>query len=195
MLDNMISLNERMVMLYSVTGEEPRRGQLRHIYPRGAYECSDGHLAINVPDNLIWKRLCETIGRADLIGDPRCVDGADRASNARFVDGVIESWLADKTRTAAEAILNERGVPVGPVYTAADVFSDPHVEVRKVLVAIEDPDVGTYQFARTPVVLSGSPEIETNPAPRLGQHTEALISDLLGYEKADLERLKQAEVI
>jgi formyl-CoA transferase len=63
------------------------------------------------------------------------------------------------------------------------------------LVAIEDPDVGTYQFARTPVVLSGSPEIETNPAPRLGQHTEALISDLLGYEKADLERLKQAEVI
>jgi len=195
MLDNMISLNERMVMLYSVTGKEPRRGQLRHIYPRGAYECSDGYLAVNVPDNLIWKRLCETIGRVDLIGDPRCADGAARASNARFIDGVIETWLADKTRTEAEAILNERGVPVGPVYTAADVFSDPHVEVRKVLVEIEDPEVGKYQFARTPVVLSGSPEIETNPAPRLGQHTEALIADLLGYEKADLERLKQAEVI
>ncbi|MDP7026117.1 MAG: CoA transferase, partial [Candidatus Marinimicrobia bacterium] len=50
MLDNMISLNERMVMLYSITGQEPHRGRLKHLYPRGAFQCKDGYLALNVPD-------------------------------------------------------------------------------------------------------------------------------------------------
>lgn len=195
MLDNMISLNERMVMLYSLTGEEPRRGQLRHLYPRGAYACSDGYLAINVPDNLVWKRLCEAIGRDDLREDPRCVDGSNRASNSAFIDGVIESWLAERTRAEAADILNGQGVPVGPVYSAADVFADPHIRARRSLVEVEDPVVGTYQFARSPVLLSGSPELETNPAPLLGEHTEEILSGLLGYGDADVARLARDQVI
>ena len=71
MLDNMISLNERMVMLYSITGEEPHRGRLKHLYPRGAFKCRDGYLALNVPDDLIWARLCRVIEREDLIEDER----------------------------------------------------------------------------------------------------------------------------
>lgn len=195
MLDNMISLNERMVMLHSLTGEEPRRGQLRHLYPRGAYECKDGYLAVNVPDNLIWKRLCEAIGREDLIDDPRCLDGTTRASNSGFIDEVIEKWLSGKTRSEAAAILNGRGVPVGPVYSAEDVFADPHVKARKSLVEVEDPKIGTYRFARTPIVLSEAPEIETRPAPRLGEHTEAILSGLLGYDDSELQSLRKAEVI
>lgn len=195
MLDNMISLNERMVMLYSITGEEPQRGRLRHLYPRGAYACRDGHLAINVPDDLIWKRLCEAMGRGELINDPRCADGSSRASNSEFIDATIGSWLAEKTRSEAADILNGQGVPAGPVYSAADVFADPQVQARKSLVEVEDPDVGTYRFARSPILLSGSPEIETNPAPRLGEHTEQIISGLLGYDDAELGALRRDHVI
>ncbi|MEO2043030.1 MAG: CoA transferase, partial [Nitrospinaceae bacterium] len=53
MLDNMISLNERMAMLYSVTGKEPHRGRLTHLYPRGAFKCKDGYLAMNIPDDRV----------------------------------------------------------------------------------------------------------------------------------------------
>jgi formyl-CoA transferase len=195
MLDNMIALNERMVMLYSITGEEPARGQLRHLYPRGAYECRDGYLAINVPDDLVWGRFCEVIERGDLIHDPRCADGTARAENSDLVDSVIKAWLADKTRAEAETILNSKGVPVGSVYTARDVFEDPQVKARKILVPVDDPDVGVYRFARSPVMLSSSPEPMIGPAPRLGEHTHAVMRDILGYSVADIEGLEAAGVI
>ncbi|MDH3463895.1 MAG: CoA transferase [Acidimicrobiia bacterium] len=195
MFDSMISLNERMVMLYSVTGQEPARGELRHLYPRGAFECIDGYLAVNVPDSLIWARLCEAIGREDLIEDPRCTDGNARASNRKFVDSVLEGWLSDKTRSEAGDILNSHGVPVGPVYTAGDVFQDPQVAARKMLIPIDDPVVGEYQFARSPVLLSSAPEPKTSPAPSLGEHTSSVLTEVLGYSEADLEHMVEEGVI
>jgi formyl-CoA transferase len=195
MFDNMVALNERMVMLYALTGEEPRRGRLGHLYPRGAYPCSDGFLAINVPDNLIWHRLCRAIGREDLIEDPRCADGAARAANWAFIDSVMEAWLLRKTRDEAQARLNADGVPVGPVYTAADVFSDPQVEARNLIMTIDDPEVGPHRFARSPIVLSDSAPIPTRPAPRLGEHTRTVIVDLLGRSSAEYEGLKEKNVV
>ena len=62
MLDNMLALNERMVVQYSFTGQSPERGRMKHIYPRGAFRCQDGYLAINVPDDIQWRRLCTAIG-------------------------------------------------------------------------------------------------------------------------------------
>jgi len=195
MLDNMLALNERMVMLYSITGEEPQRGRLRHAYPRAAFKCSDGYLALNVPNDLIWQRLCQVMAREDLIDDSRSADGSARAANSEFLDPIIDGWLAGMTRAEAEEALNSHGVPVGPVYTAADVFADPQVEARKMLVTVDDPDVGKYQFARTTPMLSSAPEVEANPAPRLGEHTRSILSELLGYEAVEIDHLQEENVI
>ncbi len=195
MLDNMIALNERMVMLYSTTGEEPQRGRLRHLYPRAAFKCSDGYLALNVPNDVIWQRLCQVMEREDLIDDPRSATGTARAANAEFLDPIISGWMAGCTRAEAEETLNAHGVPVGPVYTAGDVFADPQVEARKMLVTVEDPEVGAYRFARTVPTMSSAPEIEARPAPRLGQHTRPIMSELLGYEMAEIDRLHSEKVI
>jgi CoA:oxalate CoA-transferase len=195
MFDNMLALNERMVMLYSLTGQEPQRGRLRHLYPRGAYRCSDGYLAMNVPDDLIWRRLCQAMDRPDLVDDPRSADGTARAGNADLLDPIIEDWLADKTRAEAEELLNQQGVPVGPVYTAQEVFSDPQVAARKMLVPVDDPEVGTYHFARTPSMLSSAPELVVNPAPRLGEHNHQILGELLGYPASEIERLEREKII
>lgn len=194
MLDNMLALNERMVMLYSITGQEPQRGKLRHAYPRAAFECSDGYLALNVPNDLMWQRLCQVMGREDLIDDPRSKDGTSRASHVEFLDPIISQWMAGHTRAEAEEILNAHGVPVGPVHTARDVFECPQVEARKMLVTVEDPEVGAHRFARTVPTLSAAPEIEARPAPRLGQHTRQILSELLGYDAAEIERLEREKV-
>ncbi len=195
MYDNMLALNERMITLYSLTGQEPERGQLRHLYPRAAFKCSDGYLALNVPDNLIWQRLCQAMGREDLIDDPRSANGSARAANANFLEPIINDWLSNHTRDEAEEILNARGVPVGPVYTATDVFACPQVAARKMLVSIDDPDVGTYRFARTPTMLSSAPEIDARPAPRLGEHTQQILSDVLGYTAAEIARFEKEQVV
>ena len=195
MLDAMISLNERMVMLYTITGEEPHRGRLKHLYPRGAFKCKNGYLAMNVPDDLVWSRLCKSMEREDLIDDVKSNTGTARAANGDFLGPIIEEWLSKKTRDEAEKILNENGVPVGSVYTAKDIFESEQVKARRSLIDIEDPDVGTYQFARGPVMLSNAPEIETNPAPDLGQHTHEILSSILGYSDEQINELINSNTI
>jgi formyl-CoA transferase len=195
MLDNMLALNERMIMLYSITGEEPQRGVLRHLYPRAAFKCKDGYLALLAPNDLIWGRICRVIGHEDLIDDPRSETGIARAANADFLDPILSDWLASRTRAEAAELLNDSGVPAGPVQTASDIFNDPQVVARGMLVTVDDPDVGPYQFARTTPLLSEAPEIETNPAPRLGEHTRQILCDLLGCDAAEIDRLEKAGII
>jgi len=195
MLDNMISLNERMVMLYSVTGEEPHRGRLKHLYPRGAFKCKDGYLALNVPDDLIWERFCRIMERSDLIQDPRSSTGTARASNAEFLRPIIENWLQSLSRVEAEQLLNANGVPVGPVYTAKDLFASPQVAARKMLVTMNDPEVGPVRLAKGPILLSEAPDPKVDPAPKLGEHTRTILTELLQYSPQQLEQLERDQII
>ncbi len=188
MLDNMLALNERMAVIYSFTGQSPERGQLKHIAPRGAFRCRDGYLAVNVPDDIQWRRMCVAMGREDLQDDPRTADGTARGARTELLQSVSEDWLGDKTRAEAAALLEEQGVPSGPVYTAEDVFEDPHIAVRHMLVTVDDPVAGPRKYARSPLHLSSVPEIPTEPAPQLGEHTRTILGDLLGYEEEEIER-------
>jgi formyl-CoA transferase len=195
MLDNVLALNERMVTLYSVTGKEPQRGKLEHLWPRGAFQCRDGYVALNVPDDIIWQRLAATVGRPDLAADPRSASGTARAQNAELLQPIIEGWMADKTRAEVVDALNAAGVPTGPVYTAGDVFVDDHFRARNMLVEVDDPEVGPTTFARTPPHLSAAPDIPTEPAPNLGQHTRPLLRELLGYSDSNIDALAAAGVV
>ncbi len=195
MLDNMLALNERMVTLYSFTGESPERGRPKHLYPRGAFRCQDGHLALNIPDDIQWSRLCQAMGCEELRDDPRTADGTARATHADFVRPIIEGWLADKTRAQAVALLEDHGVPSGPVYTAEDILADPHITARNMLVTVDDPIAGPRQYARSPIHLSSAPEIPVSPAPQLGEHTRSILHDLLGYDEVVIERLRDEGVI
>ncbi len=195
MLDNMLALNERMVTLFSLTNQAPKRGRLRHLWPRGSFRCQDGYVALNVPDNIIWQRLAKTVGHPDLADDPRSADGSSRAENADFLRPLIESWMADKSRIEVVDTLNAAGVPTGPVYSAEDVFADDHFRQRQMLVEVDDPEVGPHTFARTTPHLSAAPEIPTHPAPNLGQHTRPILQELLGYSTNELDKLVEAKVV
>ncbi|MFQ6023581.1 MAG: CaiB/BaiF CoA transferase family protein [Acidiferrobacterales bacterium] len=195
MYDNMLSLNEAMVALYSVAGQSPHRGRPRNAYPRGAYKAKDGYVAVNVPDERIWRRWCETMARPDLVDDPRTNSGTARSQNRQYVDDVIEQWFAGLTRDEAAGKLNDAGVPTGPVHTAEDVFACPQVKARGMLLQVHDPDVGDYRFARTPPHLSAAPELPAEPAPNLGQHTHAILQDLLGYSAQQIDELVAQGVV
>jgi CoA:oxalate CoA-transferase len=195
LLDSMLALNERMVALYSVSGKAPERGKLEHLWPRGAFRCLDGYVALNVPDDGMWARLATTMGREDLIEDPRSTHGTDRAENADFLQPILESWMAHKTREEVVDKLNAAGMPTGPVYTAEDVFADDHFRVRGMLAEVDDPEVGPYTFARSVPHLSEAPEIPLGAAPGLGASTREIMEDLLGYESGEVEELSSQGVV
>ena len=195
LLDSMLALNERMVATYSISGKEPKRGRLEHLWPRGAFECADGYVALNVPDDGIWARLATTVGRPDLVDDPRAATGTARAANAEFLKPILEEWMADKTRQVVVDTLNAAGMPTGPVYTASDVFADPHFQKRGMLAEVEDPEVGAYTFARTVPHLSSAPEIPLAPSPALGAHTREVMEKVLGYSASKVDELAEGGVV
>ena len=195
MLDNLLSLNETMVTLYSVAGQEQKRGVPTVFFPRGAYQTKDGYLAVHVPDNIIWKRFCEVMERSDLIDDERSATSPARAQNHGFLDPIISEFMATMTRDEAVEKFNAHGVPVAPVYTAEDVFADPHIEARGMLMPIDDPEVGTYRFARTAPMLEENAELPRNPAPSLGQHTREILEGLLDYSSSEVDALRDHGVV
>ncbi|MCH8214380.1 MAG: CoA transferase [Proteobacteria bacterium] len=195
MFDNMLSLNESMIVLHSVAGQSPHRGRTQNFFPRGAYATRDGYIALNVPDNIIWGRLCQAMGREDLIEDGRSNTGTARAANSAFLEPIIEGWLASLSRRQAVDTLNGIGVPTGPVNTAEDVFADPHVKARGMLMEIDDPEVGVFRFARTPPHMSAAPTPPAEPAPNLGQHTREILEGLLGYAPAEVDDLAAEGVV
>jgi formyl-CoA transferase len=152
-------------------------------------------VALNVPDDGIWARLATTVGRPDLVADPRAATGTARAANAEFLKPILEEWMADKTRQEVVDTLNAAGMPTGPVYTASDVFADPHFQKRGMLPEVEDPEVGPYTFARTVPHLSSAPEIPLVPSPALGAHTREVLEKVLGYSASEVEELAERGVV
>jgi crotonobetainyl-CoA:carnitine CoA-transferase CaiB-like acyl-CoA transferase len=168
---------------------------IEHLWPRGAFRCRDGYVALNVPDDIVWGRLATAVGRPDLIDDPRSRDGTSRAEHAALLQPIIEGWMADKTRQEVVDTLNAAGMPTGPVYTAKDVFADPHFRTRGMLVDVDDPEVGTFTFARSTPHLSAAPEIPAVAAPGLGQHTREVLEGLLQYSATEVDRLAADGVV
>jgi len=195
MYDNMLSLNESMVTLYSVARQSPHRGRPRNAYPRGAYATKDGYVALNVPDERIWRRLAEAMGAPELADDERTGSASARIENRAFLDPLIEEWLQGLTRSEAVERLNAAGVPAGPVHTAEDVFECPQVQARGMLMPVEDPEVGAYRFTRTPPHLSAAPTLPAAPAPRLGEHTREILEGLLGYAPEQIDALAAEKVV
>ena len=121
MFDNMLALNEAMIALYSVSGQIPQRGVPKNLWPRGAFQTKDGYIALNVPDNIIWGRLCEAMGRPELAEDERANSGTARSANVDFLQPLLEGWLHTLSRDDAVDTLNAIGVPCGPINDAKDV--------------------------------------------------------------------------
>jgi formyl-CoA transferase len=150
---------------------------------------------LNIPDDIQWRRLCEAMGRRDLVDDPRTKDGSVRGDHADLIRSIIEAWLLDKTRAEAVQLLEEHGVPSGPVYTAEDIVKDPHIAARQMLVTVDDPVAGPRSYARSPLHFSAAPEIPTAPAPQLGEHTLSILRDLLAYDEAQVRQLHGQGVV
>jgi len=179
MVDAMVSLNERAVMSYGVTGHAERAGEESHLAPFGPFRARDGHVVIGVIGDGLWRRFCVAISRPDLADDPRLADGVRRAAHLeRVLRPAIDAWLAGRDKESAAQTLADAGVPAAPVYDAGEVAESAHVKARRMLVDVELSGFGAFPVVASPIKLSGDPSPETARAPRLGEHTESVLSEL-----------------
>ena len=182
--------------VYFSTGEVP--GPLgsahRMSAPYQAFGTRDGYINIGSANQSTWEALCRAIGREDLLSDARFTANADRKGHERELASILQETFSQETTRHWLDLLEAGGVPSGPIMPLDQVYADPHVRAREMLVEIEDPDLGTLKNIGIPVKLSLTPGRIHSRAPDLGEHSQDVLLQA-GYTEEEVARLKEAGVI
>ena len=195
LLDSQVAWLANVASNYLVSGKRPRRHGNAHanIVPYETFQTQDGYIAIGVGNDRQWQRLCEVMGESAWAVDARFAANCQRVENrATLIPMLNEVTL---TRGSAEwcRLLQEAGVPCGPINTIDQVFRDPQVLHRQMAVEIPHPTAGKVKLAGFPYKLSRTPAAITRHPPLLGEHTETVLRDLLGYSEEEIAGLRAEE--
>lgn len=196
MYDTMVGLAERSVSAYSLTKHVLQRGREPYMAPWGPFKCRDGYVALIVATEGDWAKFSQAIGRPDLVGREGATSGPERAKNITgWLGDIINDWFSQHTKAEAVEKLLAAGLPVGPVQNAQEVFECPQIEARKLLIEVDDPVLGPVKLVGPVAKLSSNPDPITRPAPRLGEHTDAILTEALGYSAEQVEQIKAKGVV
>ncbi|HKV42513.1 MAG TPA: CoA transferase [Blastocatellia bacterium] len=181
----------------AVTGIERRQQGNTAYYtaPSDIYRVRDGWIVVPTIGGRMFNRWARLMGREDLIGDSRLSDDINRANNYSVINEVMAAWCSGYSRDEAVAALEQARLPCGPVYSLDEVLADPQVRSRGLLEYVEH--AGSKQkipVASTPVRLSLTPGTIRHPAPRTGEHTDQVLSEL-GYSQGEIAALRAQGVV
>lgn len=196
MYDGTLAMCERIVYQYSYEGLSPVPQGNNHpiLCPFGCFTALDGQITIGCPFDSFWQELTKIIGRPELADDPRFATNAARLANAAQTLAIVEQWTSTRFR-AEIALALEGRVPFGPVNTAADIFVDPHVAARNMLVEVEHPGSSRpVKIASTPIRMTATPGGVFNRAPILGEDTDAVLAEF-GLSEAEIAAMKAGRII
>ncbi|HEX2172968.1 MAG TPA: CoA transferase [Dehalococcoidia bacterium] len=178
----------------------PRTGnRARGLAPGNTYACAPGgpndyiYIFAGANDRH-WDRLLRVIGREDLIGDEAYSTTRARWKRADEVDAMVETWTRGRTKHEALAALGSAGVPAGACLDSVEIFEDPHLRERGMIVEVEHPVQGKFKMPGSAVQLSASP-VEVRPAPLLGQHNAEVLGELLGMDEKSVEELRARGIV
>lgn len=155
----------------------------------------DGWMVIAIGNNAIWKRFCVAIDREDLSQQPEFKTNPLRSKNRKALIQIIEKEMVKKTTHAWCKILEKGAIPHSPINNIKQVCEDPCIRHRNMLAEIDQPQIGRIKIAGSPIHLSETPGEVYAPAPLLGEHTDEVLKNCLGYNGADIARLKKDGVI
>ncbi|MCP3990909.1 MAG: CoA transferase [Actinomycetia bacterium] len=180
MTDAVMAITEQGVMRYSYMGRgdtPPSGNSSDFVVPFDVFDTADGAVAIASPTNKHWLELTEIIGRPDLATDERTATPRGRVKNRELVDGVLADWAKAHTNSEVLEMLGGR-VPVAIVNKPGDLFSDPHVISRGMLVAVEQPSGRPIVQVNTPMRFSVTETGVYRRAPILGEHNDEVIDEI-----------------
>ena len=193
LLESMFSVLGPEAAIYRMTGTvRERTGSGSHISaPRNVYRCADGkYVAISGSTETMARRIFRAIGRADMIEDARFCTNSARVAHRPLVDAAVGGWFATRTRDQALALMRQAGVTAGPVYDIADAVADEHFRERGIIVEVEDAELGSLPMHDIVPRLSQTPGVWRRPAPALGEHTDAVLTEA-GLDAEAIARMRR----
>ncbi|HEX3063533.1 MAG TPA: CoA transferase, partial [Usitatibacter sp.] len=191
LLDPMFAVLGPQAANYRLTGKvKPRSGsRSTNSGPRNAYRTSDGKfVALSASTQKMSERVMASIGRPELIEDPRFRTNADRVKNAPELDAIIGEFVASRTQAENVAFFEKAEVTIGPIYDITQILEDPHFIEREVIADYPDPEMSRFPMHHVVPRLEGTPGTIRTPAPGLGQHNRELLGEV-GVDAARYEKL------
>lgn len=196
--DGCVVAEASMMQVYLSTGKVPVRNGNAYTSsaPGGGYRSKDGYVVINGSAPKFWKLLCDTMGRPELVNDPRFETNALRVQNRVPLDEIVTEWTSSLTTDEVIDKLLPMGFACAPILTLDKVAANEQIAgARNMFPEIDDPEVGRMRFTNSAVKLSETPPEIRSPAPKLGQHNAEIYGSLLGYSREKLAELAQNGII
>lgn len=203
MYDGMVSVNERVIAMTSMTGREhrPGGGQVSYNAPFGLFHAGGGeYVCIAVIGEKLWKRFCSVIGKPRLAEDPALANGEMRSRSLEEVlRPEIEGWLQEMGRDRAVELLVAGGIPAGPIRHAAEILSHPQTEARNMVVEYGSYAGVTAKVSGNPIKVTsptnGAPAERARPAAAPGADTSAVLEEVAGLAADEIAELIEAGVV
>jgi len=193
-----LQVMESLVPEYVVSNHVRKRtgSILEGVSPSNVYPTSDGEYLIGANQDAVFARLCQAMGRPELAQDERYATHIARARNLRELDEVIAAWTRTMTVDELEALMIEHSVPAGKMYRAPEMLEDPHYAARETLVEVESKKWGKLKMQNSFPKMSDTPSSIRMAAPtEIGEHNAEVYGRMLGFDAAELARLKDAKAI
>jgi crotonobetainyl-CoA:carnitine CoA-transferase CaiB-like acyl-CoA transferase len=197
MLDGQVSLLTLAAARYFALGEVPPRLGTEHPgrVPTATFRCADGKYAHVTASDQHWQPLCEALGLKELGSDSDFSDNAKRIARRDAVMAKLTYAIGCLDRATLIARLDAAEVPVGPVNDVAEVFADPHVHARRLVGSFDYPGVGEFKALALPYKFLGWDDPQIGAPPALGEHTDRVLGEMLGYSSDQIARLREAKAI
>ncbi len=197
MFDSLLAMQPTALAQYLFGGAAPVRVGNRHPLssPFGAYAANDGHLVIAAANDKLFQAVADTIGRPELPADPRFRTDSERSRHDAELRPLIEAWSMTLSVQEAVAAMTRAGVPAAPIQDTAQAVDSEQAQVRQLTTRAPHPVLGETALVEQPVHFSGMRRGRLATAPALGQHSAAVLADVLGMDAAAIDGLRAAGVI
>lgn len=194
--ESVFNCMESLLPEYAAGGyvRERSGSALPGIAPSNLYSCKDGYVLIAGNADSLFKRLMTAIGRADLRDDPALARNDGRAAQMERIDDAIAQWTSRLSQEEVLQAMEKAEVPAGRIYSAADIAADPHFAARGMIQEVVAGDGGPLKVPGVIPVLSETPGAIRSPAPKLGEHTDEVLS-AIGYSSEDISRLRERKIV
>jgi crotonobetainyl-CoA:carnitine CoA-transferase CaiB-like acyl-CoA transferase len=196
LLQAQVAMMDFQAARYLMTGEAPPQvgNDHPHSMPTSAYRTQDGYINIGASGKAIWTRFCKALGREAWLADADFADEPARARHRAKLNAGINEVTAGRTTAQWIEILNEAGVPSGPIYTMDQVFADPQVRHLEAAVSVQHPKLGATRIVNQAVKLSRTPAAMARATPEQGEHTDEILAEL-GYDAQQIASLRARKIV